>query len=328
MKHRFVVILLAFMMPGAILNAQTCKTVTINEVTPTSMVIFGETSTEGTTLQLGASVMPASALDHTLTWTSSNTDVATVDANGKVTKVSNGTATITATSQADPSVSASQEVEFYQIINYSYASATIPEYVNMGGKNWVTHNLGATNPEDFGQYHAYLKVNSAAPYTSTRYSGFEGGDVAIANSSNRWRTPTKAEFDAIFSGNSAIYDRDDYNSGVAITWRWCNGSTVRYNGTTVKGFVAIVTTSFNPEGCATDNMLFFPAAGSICDEPGTVQNPNPNGNYWTKTDEWSPRRYYALTFVYAESVSGIVSQVEVAGLPIGYAGFSIRPVQN
>lgn len=52
----------------------------------------------GETLQLTATVKPSYADNKTITWTSSNEKVATVDKDGKVTAVANGTATITATS--------------------------------------------------------------------------------------------------------------------------------------------------------------------------------------------------------------------------------------
>ena len=51
----------------------------------------------GETLTLTATVAPANAKDKTVTWTTSDDAVATVDANGVVTAVSAGTATITAT---------------------------------------------------------------------------------------------------------------------------------------------------------------------------------------------------------------------------------------
>ena len=54
------------------------------------------TLTEGNTETLVATVKPDNATDKTVTWTSSNTAVATVDAGGKVTAVKNGSATITA----------------------------------------------------------------------------------------------------------------------------------------------------------------------------------------------------------------------------------------
>ena len=51
----------------------------------------------GQSVQLTATVTPTDATDKSVTWTSSNTNVATVDATGKVTAVANGTCVITAT---------------------------------------------------------------------------------------------------------------------------------------------------------------------------------------------------------------------------------------
>lgn len=53
---------------------------------------------KGQTVTLSASVSPSNATNKTVTWTSSNTKVATVSG-GKVTAVANGTATITATAK-------------------------------------------------------------------------------------------------------------------------------------------------------------------------------------------------------------------------------------
>ena len=73
--------------PVVITNAEGSRT------TP-SVVAFTKA---GESMQLSATVNPANAMDKTVTWSSSNTAVATVDANGKVTAVGNGTAVITVT---------------------------------------------------------------------------------------------------------------------------------------------------------------------------------------------------------------------------------------
>ena len=60
-----------------------------------------------TTLQLIATVLPEFCRNNTLTWTSDNEEVATVDENGLVTAVGEGTATITATANDGSGVAAS-----------------------------------------------------------------------------------------------------------------------------------------------------------------------------------------------------------------------------
>lgn len=62
---------------------------------------------KGNVAKLTASVEPFGVQPDTVTWSSDNTDVATVSDNGLVTAVGKGTANITATSAKDPSVSAS-----------------------------------------------------------------------------------------------------------------------------------------------------------------------------------------------------------------------------
>ena len=65
--------------------------------------------TEGNTAQLTATVKPDDATNKNVTWSSDDTSVATVDATGKVTAVSAGTATITVTT-VDQSKTATCEV--------------------------------------------------------------------------------------------------------------------------------------------------------------------------------------------------------------------------
>ena len=57
------------------------------------------TLTEGNTAQLTATVKPDNATNKNVTWESSNTSVATVDATGEVTAIGAGTATITVTTE-------------------------------------------------------------------------------------------------------------------------------------------------------------------------------------------------------------------------------------
>ena len=79
------------------------------EIVPVSQITLNKTSTSisvGNSEKLTAKVTPENAANKRVTWTSSNENVATVDANGTVKALAVGTTTITATAEGDPSKSA------------------------------------------------------------------------------------------------------------------------------------------------------------------------------------------------------------------------------
>lgn len=69
-----------------------------NPVFPSGLTLSQKTATGavGATRQITATIEPADADDKTVTWSSSNEGVATVDGNGLITFIGEGTATITA----------------------------------------------------------------------------------------------------------------------------------------------------------------------------------------------------------------------------------------
>ena len=98
-------------------HTATCAVTVTQPVTgvtldPTSLSLF-----TGDTATLTATVEPENATNKNVTWSSDDTSVATVDATGKVTAVSAGTATITVTT-VDQSKTATCEV--------TVAAATVP----------------------------------------------------------------------------------------------------------------------------------------------------------------------------------------------------------
>ena len=93
------------------------------------------------------------------------------------------------------------------------------EYVDLGlpsGNLWATCNLGASSPEQYGDYYAWGEVEPKQKYTSlnhkwykegapshgyTKYNNEDGkltledeDDAVIQNLGNGWRTPTLADF--------------------------------------------------------------------------------------------------------------------------------------
>ena len=131
-------------------SKDNADTVTIEEagdpVTVTGVSVSPETATieAGKTVQLTAVVAPSDATNKSVSWSSSNTAVATVDANGKVRGVAEGTANITVTT-ADGGNQASATITVipgtapsepsYVITIGSYAMSTEPsddELTNSG----------------------------------------------------------------------------------------------------------------------------------------------------------------------------------------------------
>ena len=91
------------------LKAETKVTVTTNvegiTIDKTEGVL-----TVGNTVTVTATVTPDTATNASVTWTSSDEAIATVDSEGKITAVAPGTATITATSDSNPDASAAYAV--------------------------------------------------------------------------------------------------------------------------------------------------------------------------------------------------------------------------
>lgn len=77
----------------------------------TSITITGNNTTEvGNTIQLSAVVSPVNASNKSVTWSSNNNDIATVDENGLVTTKTAGSVIITATSVSNSSIKATYTI--------------------------------------------------------------------------------------------------------------------------------------------------------------------------------------------------------------------------
>ena len=121
-------------------------------VQPVTGVTLDKTSqnmTVGNTMDLVATVAPGNATNKSVTWTSSKTDVATVDQTGKVTAVAPGTATITVTTE-DGGKTATCEI--------TVVAATVPatgvtldktsETLNVGGEVNLTATVAPADTTD------------------------------------------------------------------------------------------------------------------------------------------------------------------------------------
>lgn len=96
---------------------------------------------EGTSRQLTAVLTPTDAYN-VLTWTSSNTDVATVDEEGNINALVPGTTTVTATTTDGTNLSASATVTVKKVVPVESLKLTLPGFdLNIGEKATVKCEL-------------------------------------------------------------------------------------------------------------------------------------------------------------------------------------------
>ena len=166
------------------------------------------------------------------------------------------------------------------------------DYVDLGlSVKWATCNIGASKPEDYGDYFTWGETQPKSIYnwgtykwcrgtkeTQTKYNNQSSygtldnktqldysDDAACTNWGGSWRMPTKAE-------------QDELREQCTWTWTTQNG---------VKGYK--VTSKKN------GNSIFLPAAGFRYNS--LLNNAGSNGYYWSNSlDTDSPDRAYYLNF--------------------------------
>ena len=198
--------------------------------------------TSGQSAQLTATVSPESATNKNVSWKSSSTSVATVSANGLVSAVSPGTATITVTT-VDGNYSANCSVT---VTNNISGTENGHDYVDLGlpsGVKWATCNVGASSPEQYGNYYAWGEISTKSEYSYSTYKwGFGPGelskygqsgltilelmdDAARVNWGGRWRMPTKAECEELLNNCTKTWTTQNGVDGLLLTSKK-NGNTI------------------------------------------------------------------------------------------------------
>ena len=189
-------------------------------------------------------------------------------------------------------------------------------YVEMGdGLKWATTNVGADNPEDYGDYIAWGEALGAKTEYSwsnykfgasgnlSKYNETDGlsvldpeDDAATANWGDGWRIPTDTEW-------SKLRNKDNFQ------WTW----TSDYDGSGISGYTVISKVP-GYEG----NQIFLPASGLVDGtdlfEIGTY------GGYWSASidDLYSDQ---AFNLVFRENSVQRYSDYRCYGL-------SVRPVSE
>ncbi|MCR4565100.1 MAG: Ig-like domain-containing protein [Bacteroidales bacterium] len=194
----------------------TCDVTVTTAVTSVSLNKTSLTLTEGSQEQLTATIGPSNASDKTVTWSSSNTSVATVDQNGLVTAVSAGTATIKATANDGSG-------------KYGYCTVTVAKNLSANGSaNCYVVSSAGTYSFRTTQGNSDTSVGSVSSVsalwesygTSTTPSvGSIINNVSYSNNVIFFSTPSTLK-----NGNAVIAAK---NSSGTILWSWhiwvCSG---------------------------------------------------------------------------------------------------------
>ena len=133
-------------------GSRVTASVTISVAQPAGSITFKNpeiTVNVGKSTAAKVTVLPANTSDKSLTWSTSDPSVATVNAHGQVTGRKAGTCTLTCTSNSNPDVSASATVTVAQLVT-RIECATPQENLNMlaGGTmqlDWIVAPEDATN---------------------------------------------------------------------------------------------------------------------------------------------------------------------------------------
>ena len=206
---------------------------------------------------------------------------------------------------------------YYRIV----CEVPTPDYVQIGNVRWATCNLGASKPEEFGNYYSWGEIATKDDYTINNYSYWDGNritkygsyeedkldssdDVATVLLNGEWRMPTYSQFKTLI-----IY----------LNWKW----TDNYHSTGVKGMVG-----YSPEN--KEELIFFPAAGGWTSKQH--EGGNYSGCYWTanRNAGYEGRRENAARLLFKEEYAGKFNNpyyVTVLNQDSRrHNGFSIRPV--
>ena len=231
---------------------------------------------EDETGTLTATVEPSNATNKNVTWESSNTSVATVDATGKVTAVSAGTANITVTAQGDSTKSASCTV--------TVTAATVPVTGVSLNKDSLALGVGdsetltaTVKPED--------ATNQAVTWTSSNSTVAtvdQNGVVTAVAPGTATITVTTA--DGGFTATCAVTVRPDIppaNPNYRITVEATQGGTVTADPTAAKAGATVTLTPVPDRGYQVGTVAVtdrFGEAVAVTEQAGgTYTFTMPNG---------------------------------------------------
>ncbi len=240
------------------------------------------------TKTLTATVLPANATNKTVTWSSDNTAVASVDANGKITAIGGGNTIITA--QAG-----NKTITCYVGVLVS-SNITDDEGVIINNIKWATRNVDlpgtfTANPEDYGLYYQWGSN-----------VGWTIGNSYSTNGDYEWVDYTE-------KGNVWTIEKDPCPTG------WRIPTTKEFEDLWKSGSEWVISNDFAGRKFGSgDNTIFLPQAGL------SVIGHGNSGVYWSSNSGDFSDQASCLIFNY--------QSLGTTGFEIRQAGLSVRCVAD
>ena len=264
---------------------------------------------------LDATLAPIDMETWTVTYTTSDATVATVDDMGWVTAVGLGTCTITCTALDGSGVSASCTV------------TVVPshEYVDLGltsGTLWATTNVGATSPTEAGQYFAWGETEPKSTYNWATYKWCNG----TYNTLTRYCQDSGYGLNGYTDELTQLLPEDD---AATVAWgsNWCMPTQQQWNelvnsSNLTREWVSDETTGavgLRITSNVNNNSIFLPVTGFY--DGSSLGYAEEYGCYWSRTI-WADYTWsaWAIYFKGGETL-------RVNG-PVRYYGRAVRPVRN
>ena len=272
----------------------------------------------GATSQLSAIILPENATNKAVVWASSNADVATVDETGKVFAVALGICTITCSATDGSGVKA--ECKVTVIKNDNSGTLDGHEYVDLdlpSGTLWATYNVGASKPEEYGDYFAWGETEPKSDYSWSTYKycqGIEPTMTKYCTISDCGIVDNKTELEAMDDAATVNWGSDWQMPSPQQLEELINNSYTTTAWTTMNGkYGRMITSKSN------GNSIFLPAAGSR--DEVTLNSAGSIGCYWSSLNTGYSIYAFNLSFdsgnIYTYYFS-IYSR---------FFGLSVRPVR-
>ena len=187
------------------------------------------------------------------------------------------------------------------------------------GTLWATTNIGATNPEDFGDYFAWGETQPKDVYDWSTYMWCNGSNFALtkynndSSHGNNGFVDNKTELDPEDDAATANWGSEWRMPSLEQIQELLNNCTTQW--TAINGVNGRLLTS-----TINDESLFLPANGYL---DGSTLEGNGWGNYWSRTLDTSfPGEAYYLNFG-----SGLVRTYSL-GRQYGFSVRAVRVPQN